>query len=103
MACWAGRALLLHDVRELMRDQLVAGVAARVESVLAERDVAADGERVRIQRTRQRVGVAAGVDLHPAEVGVKRRFHPAAQSGLERRAGVGLQHALEIQRQTGVC
>ena len=43
------RAVLLRHVRQLVREESVTGQRSRAVFALCERDVAADGERARLQ------------------------------------------------------
>jgi hypothetical protein len=64
----ADAGTLLHDVRQLVRHQALACRGTRVVPVRAEEDMAADRERVRVQRLTEAVSRPVGVDRHLAEV-----------------------------------
>ena len=85
-----GGALLLDDVRHLVRQQRRPGVAIRDVGATAEEDVLADGERARAQRPVELVGAVVGVQADTGEVGAERP--------LQRRA-----HRLGDRPAAGAC
>jgi hypothetical protein len=59
---------LLHDVRQLVREQRAARRARRLVAARGEHDVAADGERLGLVRARKRSGLLVDVDPDLAEI-----------------------------------
>ena len=79
-------ALLLHGVRDLVRDELLSGGRLRVVLAGAEVDRLADGERARVERLGGLGRLAAGVDLDAGEIGVEAALEAPAQLGRQRGA-----------------
>jgi hypothetical protein len=103
----AAAARLLHDVSQLVRQQVAAGARVGREGAGAEEDVVAHGEGARAQPGRVVGGARVGVDAHVVEPPPEARLEVAAQrrgegaaagarGGVQRRgggrgrAGVGL-------------
>jgi hypothetical protein len=88
-------AALLHDVRELVRDERIA--EHRVRAVLArrERDVAADREGARGELRGRGAGARVGVDAHIAEVEAEGVLHAAADRAVERRAATEVRASVQ--------
>ncbi len=89
---------LLHHVRQLVGQQPVAG--RRAGGILARPhvDILAVGEGLRAQLAVQVIGLAAGVDAHPAEVGAEARLHAGAHVVGQGAAAafVGCQAAFDV-------
>ena len=64
-----GGALLLRDVRDLVRDQLDAGGRCGIVGTGGEVDVVTDRERAGVELRRDARGVGAGVDAHVRKIG----------------------------------
>ena len=77
---------LLYDVREFVREQLLARRGRRVVCALTEVDVAPGGERVRVQSLRRAVGLSVVVHAHAAEVLIETRPHEVLRARVERLA-----------------
>ena len=84
------RGALLDGVRQLVRDQLLAAGALRLELVAAEEDVAADVNALALSRGALLRGRVAGVDADVAEVGAEARLHLPAHAGGQRRTGANV-------------
>src|SRR4051794_22801008 len=79
----SGRLVGVERVRRLVREQMEPGSRVRVEAVLAEKEVVAEGERIGAKHARQTTGHAIGVKATRRQVGAKRPLEPAAASGIQ--------------------
>src|SRR5206468_5194734 len=83
LAAPAVRVLLLYDVCELVRNESPASIGGRVVGAARERDVPAEGVRLRPEDRGRRVAVAVGVHAHAAEVVPEPRLHGGPERRLE--------------------
>jgi len=79
-----GAAALLHDVGQLVRQQVLTRRAVRLVRPRAEKDIRAHGKGDGRHAPVERVGLGIGVDAHQGEVHPKNAFQPLAHRGLQR-------------------
>src|SRR5215472_10585870 len=78
-----GRRVLLHDMCQLVRQELTPARASRVVLSLPEVDVASRSECACAERLIQRIGVSIRVHPHVAEIGVERLSHRGFDAAIE--------------------
>lgn len=79
------RALALHDMGQLVRQQLIAIFASRRELAAAEMHIVADGEGFGAERGCSLLGFATGSDPNVREVRAQARLHAGANVLGQRR------------------
>lgn len=82
---------LLHDVGQLVREEMSPGRGVRDEAIAAEGDVAPHGVGARLDRARRLGRLLIRVRPHVSEVAPEARLHEGARLGVERAARRG-QH-----------
>ena len=80
---------LLHHVRQLMRDHVLARIGGGVVLVALEHDVRPDGVGLRVDRLRRIMRGAVAVDADVAEVRTEPALHVGADVPGQRRATGG--------------
>ena len=80
-------AVLLHDMRQLVRKELLAARTAGIEGPFAKENILSCGERLGAQRPVQRIGAGVSVYTRPRENSrTKRLLHRAAHLAVQRLA-----------------
>src|SRR5215831_14793723 len=69
------RALLLHDVRQLVREELATSARPRRVTPVCKEDVRAVGESDRLERSRRRGGFGPGVNANASEIPPEPSLH----------------------------
>ena len=89
-------ARLLHDMRELMRDKVIALLSAGTILAGAEHDVRAERVGAGVDLLRRPGGLRVGMNADPREVVTEALLHEGAGERCERGAGHA-QHGLSVR------